>query len=186
VVPDNPIFKAELDCQIATKAVHNLQGAAYFCERLEARFGTHCTHDLAALFLSMVIQYARLFTPTKTQFGKRVMPIGTLKDVAGFDTVRHHHLIHLRDPLLAHDDLDEFLPRIMTTSLSVDRAKLVFPIEFYLSNKTLSHPDKIEIVTALTAHTVAALTGADTYMNAAMERCRQALIDHQDIAREWA
>lgn len=178
----SPLRRPHLACQISIKAFHNVGAAhdalvvlAETCEKQESN-----PVVLGSLFLSAVVRYCRPFTKTETPLGHSAFPTRSLKKVIGFRVDLHKHLLHLRNRLLAHDDLDELIPPILTKSIQPRGSKIRVPIEVAIANKALAYPAQAKAIIEIRDHIAAAHKGIGMKLNADMKAFRDVCADHQE------
>lgn len=180
----NIVERARRDCQITVKAYHNLHAAHRSMERLIQLAESDDALLLSSIFLSAVIRYGRPFSQTSTKDGNVTFPTKPLKNTPGFDTAMHEHLLLLRNLLMAHDDLEEIPPPILTNCLQMHGSKISVPMVIHISNKALGYPSDLGGAEKIKNHIAAALKGAAKRMDDVLVELRTKTIGHPELAEE--
>lgn len=169
-------------CKICIKAFQNVQAALFYMTKLEDLHAGGEKPLLSSIFLSAVIRYARPFTESRTKRGDKVkFGVKPLKAVDGFDLGMHHHLLHVRDRLLAHDDLAEIQPALVASCVFVPRMKKSIPVRINMANKCLGYPSERNTVAKMKAHISAALFGISAETDKALVAYRTATIENPNM-----
>jgi hypothetical protein len=178
----NEFERARQDCQLGAKAFQNLHASFVAFERLYQLVRNPDPDDLVAssVFQMGVIRYAKPFTSVKTAMGTVQYPIHHLTR-SGFSRELHDHLLALRDTLIAHDDIREIQPRLL--SFVVGSGAVHTPaLEVTISNKCLERPAGTENIERLITHVRAAMDGALEKLTSDLGRFRQATIEYPEQA----
>ncbi len=171
-------------CKIDIKAFQNIRAAFAALERICEMVDSDDHVILSSLFHAGVIRYGKPFKTTRTKSGTTQFPVKRLKNIKGFEKSIHDHLLELRDTLIAHDDLNQIEPKILTSGISVQGADLHIPMTAHISNKSLSHPADLEGAMRMKNHVESALRGVESVLSDDINQLRQKAIDEPEQARE--
>lgn len=143
-------------CIIGVKAIQNVRAAIQGLGRIKSMYGPRDPVVMASLFQAAVIRYCRPFTETRIEGGNARYPLRRIKQAEGFSVSMHDHLLNIRNTLIAHDDFDQIIPRVIVFGMQHGNGPFV-PTSIGLSNKCLALPEAAETIVAMRDHCEAAL-----------------------------
>jgi hypothetical protein len=173
------------DCQIGMKAYQNLDSSVRALERLKDTLSSHGADPTicSALFHLAIIRYAKPFVGMKISTGTVQYPIRQLKATEGFSVQLHHHLLKVRNTLIAHDDFQEIEPRLLSFNIKHAGGTIDLPLEITISNKCVewAREDDVE---QMRSHLQAAVDAVLAKLVEDAGRFRRFVIDHPDDAEK--
>ncbi|MDF2691376.1 MAG: hypothetical protein K0S29_1231 [Gammaproteobacteria bacterium] len=125
----------EKKCKLGIKAFHNIFLAAQLFEQLKVNLNSHNSLLLMSYFSTAVIRYCSPFVDSRK--GTRYS-LKALKRIDGYSAELHSNLLMLRNKLLAHDDLEEIEPKILTRGFGFHTGENVV-VDIHVLNGTISH-----------------------------------------------
>lgn len=138
---------------------------------------------ISAIFHTSVIRYAKPFLASEGQGGRVKYPIKHLKNVQGFSPDVHHHLLAVRNTLIAHDDFNKIEPRILLFGVQPKGTDFSLPTSLIVANKCISHPADTAAAQKFYEHAKAAYQGAMNKLHADLTELRTIALKHPDQAK---
>ncbi|HVY89630.1 MAG TPA: hypothetical protein VG942_12225 [Hyphomonadaceae bacterium] len=142
------------DCLISAKALHNLTIAHKALTQLIAEIPKREHLILSSFFHHAAIRYAKPFQNSALELGTARFPFKSIKDAPGFSVSVHEHLLEVRNTLIAHDDFDAVLPRLIHEGPEIGGH--IIPLAVAIANVTILYPTDVESAKKLETHVEAA------------------------------
>ena len=176
----NEFERARRDCHLSIKTWQNLSSSLSAFTRLCELVDLKDHLIISSLFQMAVVKYTKPFLKNDSGNGRVSFPIKKLKKTPGFNSNVHKHLIDIRNTLIAHDDFNEVLPKILITNMVMSGTEFSIPMSIIVSNKCVSHPSDLSVAHELKNHVAAAVEGSLAKLNEDIERIRKIAIDEQE------
>ena len=180
----NEFSRCHTQCLLGVKAYQNVRAALMSFERLCTLAGSDDHILVSSFFHTGVIRYAKPFTSTISKSKKILYGYKKLKSQAGFSEDLHKHILNVRDTLIAHDDLDQIEPRVLSHGISMAPSNLNIPVTLAIANKCISHPADLLGAQKLKSHIAATLSGIEKNLFDDLGILRSIIISHPDQASE--
>ncbi len=183
----NEFQKAHRQCIVGIKAFQNVRASHQALLRLTDLVNSNDHLLASSLFHSAVIRYAKPFIQTKMSTGQIKYKIKLLKNEDGFNITIHNHIISIRNTLIAHDDIEILMPKILTEGMHFSKigkncTNFFIPMAVTISNKCLSHPSDGDSVNKISEHVASALSGIQKKIYADIGTFREVALTFPDQA----